>query len=170
MMASLFSRGKAWLLSVLLAICFLAWACLVQVNGDSMVPSLSEKQIALVVRQTKIERFDVVVVKEQPKQPSKRVVKRIIGLPGDELSYQEDQLFINNQPVSEPFLDEIKKALEKDSLLTENIDKIKIPENSYFILGDNRRISLDSRINGAVHENQIIGEVKFVLWPPRWVR
>ena len=134
-----------------------------------MVPSLADNQIALVLRQSEIERFDVVVIKDS-KKPSKRVVKRIIGLPGDELSYKEDQLFINNQPVSEPFLAEIKEALAEDSLLTENIEKIKIPENSYFVLGDNRKISLDSRLTGAVHEDMIIGEVKFTLWPPRKIR
>ena len=168
-MASLFSRSKTLLVSLLIVAAFLLVAVLVQVNGDSMVPSLADNQIALVLRQSEIERFDVVVIKDS-KKPSKRVVKRIIGLPGDELSYKEDQLFINNQPVSEPFLAEIKEALAEDSLLTENIEKIKIPENSYFVLGDNRKISLDSRLTGAVHEDMIIGEVKFTLWPPRKIR
>ena len=169
MMASLFSRSKTLLVSLLIVAVFLLVAVLVQVNGDSMVPSLADNQIALVLRQSEIERFDVVVIKDS-KKPSKRVVKRIIGLPGDELSYKEDQLFINNQPVSEPFLAEIKEALAEDSFLTENIEKIKIPENSYFVLGDNRKISLDSRLTGAVHEDMIIGEAKFTLWPPRKIR
>ena len=154
-MATLFSRSKTLLVSLLLVAAFLLVGVLVQVNGDSMVPSLADNQIALVLRQSEIERFDVVVIKDG-KKPSKRVIKRIIGLRGDE--------FINKQPVSEPFLAEIKEALAKDSLLTENIEKIKIPENSYFVLGDNRKISLDSRLTGAVHEEMIIGEAKFTVW------
>lgn len=165
-MAAFFSKSKPWLFSLFIFICFYAVAFLVQVNGDSMVPSLTGNQIALVARQTKIERFDIIVIRDKEKS-DKLVIKRVIGLPGEELLYKDDQLFINNQPVSEPFLAEMKAALAKDTLLTENIEKIKIPDHSYYVLGDNRKISLDSRSIGTIHEEAILGEAKFLLWPPK---
>ena len=167
-MASLFSRSKSWLLGVFLFLCFLIVGRIVQVNGDSMVPSLVENQLAFVLCRSDIQRFDVIVIADQ-KNPKKRVIKRVIGLPGDELSYKDDQLFINNKRVKEPFLKEIKAALGQGSLLTENIEKIKIPKDSYFVLGDNRKISLDSRLTGAIHEDDIVGEAKFILWPPQTI-
>ncbi|MTD38879.1 signal peptidase I [Erwinia sp. CPCC 100877] len=140
----------------------------VPVDGNSMEKTLSQGDMIVMEKFSSIKRFDVIVFK----QPNGAIyIKRVIGLPGDAVRYQDDQLYINDQPIEEPFL---AKNLRKDHEsapyttnfnLSELINQETLPENSYFVLGDNRRMSKDSRSFGAVENKYILGKAQFVYYP-----
>ena len=141
----------------------------VQVEGHSMDPTLADGQRVIVLKHTSIERFDIVVAKEVENGKTKQIVKRIIGMPGDTITYQNDKLTINGKEVKEEYLKEFHAAFAKDKLqkeyaysdyfqqlakeskaITVNADKnttfsVTVPEGKYFLLGDNRIVSKDSR-------------------------
>ena len=127
------------------------------VVGDSMEGTVDDGNILLIEKVTprflNLKRFDIVVVKH--KNPN-YIVKRIIGLPGDRLSYKDNQLYINGKYVQEAFL---------KNVITENIDEIIIPDNEYFVLGDNRSNSVDSREFGTINKNQMEGRAIIKIWP-----
>lgn len=140
------------------------------VTGDSMAPTLLSNDRVLVSSVSQIERFDVVIFQDPT---DNTVVKRVIGLPGETVRYSNEQLFINDEPVDEPFLEQ--EEIEEFSgvwtsdftLPTEEGEETigRIPENHYFLMGDNRRFSFDSRFYGSIDEENIIGEVKLVYYP-----
>ena len=94
-------------------------------------------------------------------------MKRVIGLPGEHIAYQEGQLYVNDRPVVEPFLKQSqqKTVLTSDFDLKTLTDHDRIPANQYFVLGDNRRISKDSRTFGTIERETIIGRAVGVYWP-----
>jgi len=138
-----------------------------EINGISMSPALQEGDQILVDTFTDIERFDVVVFRDKGAKP---VVKRVIGLPGDTLYYHNDQLFVNGEALEEPYLNSVADE-GMSGLLTSNftLDQVSgspvIPEGEYFVLGDNRRYSFDSRHYGNIAKSSIIGEVKLIYYP-----
>lgn len=141
------------------------------VDGESMMPTLHHGDRMVV---NKIgyeigtpERFEIVVF-HAPEE--KNYIKRIVGLPGDHIAYKNDQLFINGEVVAEPYLDEFKEqipegTLTEDFTLEERTQLSEIPEGYFFVMGDNRRYSKDSRIIGLVSEDEIIGTTSLVFWP-----
>lgn len=140
------------------------------VDGESMMPTLEHGDRMIV---NKIgydigepDRFDIIVFHAPEK---KDYIKRIIGLPGDHVAYEDDQLFINGEPVEEPYLDEYKKdvsgTLTDDFTLEEKINSSTVPEGTVFVMGDNRRYSKDSRIIGVVPMEEVVGSTSFVFWP-----
>jgi len=143
------------------------------VEGDSMMPTLENDDRVIVNKigpsLTSFDRFDVVVFKVD----DTRYVKRIIGLPGDTISYQDDELYINGKKVEEPFIEEMKNNMHKygkvtyDFTLEEITGDTKVPEGHYFVLGDNRLYSLDSRDKrvGFVKEEDLIGCVELIMYP-----
>ena len=147
----------------------------VTVSGESMMPTLvdGERNIALKMGDTK--RFDIVSL-VAPDDPSKNYVKRVIGMPGDTIEYKDDVLYINGKKVDEPYLDE-KKAELKQTAPDENLTydftlksltgKDTVPENTYFVMGDNRDNSTDSRWQdiGAINKKNIVGKAAFKIWP-----
>ncbi|MBV7390029.1 MULTISPECIES: signal peptidase I [Enterococcus] len=138
----------------------------VPVTGNSMSPTLKQSDMVIMEKFTSVKRFDVVVF-EQADQTT--YIKRVIGLPGDQITYQDDILYVNNQAVSEPYLQ--KKNASKQMPYTTNftlrelIGEDRLPEDQYFVLGDNRRISKDSRSFGTVKADEIIGKARFVYYP-----
>lgn len=141
------------------------------VDGISMMPTLEDgdKMIVNKIGYSigKPERFDIVVF-HAPEQ--KDYIKRIIGLPGDEVEYKDDVLYINGEAFEEPYLDKYKAEatelpLTEDFTLEGKIQSQVVPEGHVFVLGDNRRKSKDSRHIGAVPIDEIIGKTKFVFWP-----
>nr|WP_306569878.1 signal peptidase I [Enterococcus casseliflavus] len=139
------------------------------VKGDSMDPTLHDGERVIALKNTEIERFDIITF-EAPDEAGKNYIKRVIGLPGDQVSYQNDTLYINGQAYDEPYLDEFKAAVPDGFPLTSDFDMglfgvEVIPEGQILVLGDNRRISKDSRQLGLIDEATILGDVKFVFWP-----
>lgn len=162
----------------------------VTVDGHSMDPTLANGEKLFVLRVASIERFDIVVAQETDENGnSKRIVKRVIGTPGDTITYDHDQLYVNGELVDEPYLHTYLDKFHEDklqetysynkffqSLAQEasafTIDKTKspkftvmVPEGHYYLLGDDRIVSKDSRENGTLPADDIIGEVKFRYWP-----
>ncbi|MGX6993822.1 signal peptidase I [Vagococcus penaei] len=137
------------------------------ISGNSMAPTLKQNDFIVMERFTKIKRFDVIVF-DSP--DGSTYVKRVIGLPGDEIEYKNDQLYVNGKKVPEKFLTGIKKRKNElvyttDLKSSELLGVDKIPDNQYFVLGDNRRLSKDSRSFGTISTNDIIGKVRMVYYP-----
>ncbi len=126
----------------------------IKVNGISMNDTLKNGDVMILniigYRFHDIERFDIVVVDEGEEY----LIKRVIGLPGEEVKYEDQQLYINGKKV-------------KDSYgIGETSDfKVKVPKNSYYVLGDNRMHSLDSRFFGAFSKDKIVGKTQFTIFP-----
>jgi signal peptidase I len=136
-----------------------------KVEGVSMQPTYEEGRLLsinkLSVYLSSLERFDVVVFHE-PKS-GEIYVKRVIGLPGDEIHYKDDQLYVNDKAVNEPFLpakDGNGTKLTGNFTLEEITNKTKIPKGYLFVIGDNRIQSRDSRHFGLVNMDKVIGIVK----------
>lgn len=136
--------------------------CLVQISvvrGHSMEPSLLDGD-RLVVDRTAyalgdVARYDVVVLR-YPLDPSVDFVKRIVGLPGDRVALREGILLLNGQPVAAEFL-----HIEDH----QDMPELQVPEGQYFVLGDNRPISCDSREFGLVPAGNLKGKVRARFWP-----
>lgn len=143
------------------------------VDGDSMMPTLENGDRMIVNKIGSPERFDIVVF-HAPE--GKDYIKRVIGVPGDHVEYKDDQLYINGEPIDEPYLDE-KKAEIQDGDLTwdfklQELDPAleEIPEGHYFVMGDNRRFSKDSRHIGIINEKDLIGKTNIIFWPLNEIR
>lgn len=131
------------------------------VSGDSMKPNLNDGEMLLERKigynENTIKRFDIVVVMTTDGE----IIKRIIGLPGEHISYKNNKLYVNDKLVEENF-----KFRDADDFNLEEICSCsKIPEGKYLVLGDNRPISKDSRIIGLVDIDDIKGKATYRLWP-----
>lgn len=128
----------------------------VRVSGSSMANTLKNGEILLLnkfeYRFSDIKRFDIVVVKSH----GERIIKRVIGLPGETLKYENGILYINDKMIEENYLDEVTKDFTYEG---------KIPDECYFVMGDNRDDSLDSRYFGCFPKKDILGHASFVLFP-----
>ena len=141
----------------------------VVVEGTSMVPQLHNGERLLVNKLVyyniesfswgHIERGDIVVF-WYPKEPNKSFVKRVIGLPGDTVEVRNGIVFIDGQQLTEPYLD-----IEHNKQLP-NYRPTEVEEHYYFVMGDNRDNSSDSRIWGLVPEKYIYGKAFFRYWRP----
>lgn len=140
------------------------------VSGPSMQPNFESNDRVITVRHSAIHRDNVVVIKA-PDKPGALYIKRVIGLPGDTIKFKNDQLYINGKKYAEPYLDQGKKLYAQGQLYTYNFSLKsrgfgnKVPKNSYFVMGDHRNISNDSRMFGYVKRSQVIGVVKLRYWP-----
>ena len=153
--------GKAIVVAILLAFILRTFVFATSiVEGDSMYPALEDgeriifNKFIYIVSEPK--RGDIVIIQ----RPQKNYVKRIIGLPNEVIEMKDHDLFINGEKQPNSFVDEY------DTMLTGNFGPIKIPENSYFVMGDNRAISLDSRNDlGLIDRSEIIGRSELVIYP-----
>ena len=144
-----------------------------QVKGTSMYPALKDGQHVLInvaaSYMTKIHRFDVVVVKHQ--DSDNLWVKRVIGLPGEVVTYKDDILYIDGKRAAEKFLDReyIKRIKQERDLLnfTSDFTSKKLEEDEYLLVGDNRVDSIDSRYNeiGPFKREYIIAKGVLVISP-----
>jgi signal peptidase I len=106
-----------------------------------------------------IERGDVVVF-HYPRDPEKSYIKRIIALPGDRLRIDHGRVWLNGQPQTELYVPEVFAD-------TRSLPEMVVPEDDYFVMGDHRSISSDSREFGPVDRSLIYGKAVFVYWPAR---
>ena len=131
------------------------------VSGNSMKPNYNDGELLLVRKigynEKTINRFDVVVIKKDKEE----IIKRLIGLPGEHISYKNNKLYVNDKLISE----EYTHLDTKDFNLEEICTCSTIPEGKYLVLGDNRPISKDSRTIGLIDIKDIVGQSIFRIWP-----
>lgn len=130
------------------------------IPSHSMEPTLLINDRIIVTRFSywfnEPQRGDVVVFK-YPLDPKKDYVKRLIGLPGEKIQIINSKLYINDILVEESYLPE--------GLKFGDFGPIQVPEGNYFMMGDNRNNSSDSRVWGFVEEDLLIGKAQFIYWP-----
>lgn len=142
------------------------------VEGQSMKSTIDQNDHIIFTHFGKIKRQDIIVFKT----PNDEVyIKRVIGLPGDTVSYKDDHLYVNGKEIAEPYLksniSKYHQTVAKDIPYTSNFKASditgtkRIPANTYFVLGDNRNLSKDSRSFGVVKRSQIMGIVRMVYYP-----
>jgi len=135
----------------------------VRVEGTSMLPRLVNHDRLFinkfVYRIAAIERGDVVVF-HYPRDPEKSYIKRVIALPGDHLRIEHGSVILNGKPLAEPYVPEEFRD-------TRSMDEIVVPEDTFFMMGDHRSISSDSREFGPVERGLIYGKAAFVYWPAK---
>lgn len=125
----------------------------VKVNGSSMDKTLEDGEIMLLYKQANIEREDIVVIGKNVQ--GSNLIKRIIALPGETIKCEDGIIYINDKRYNDKYAFGI----------TSDFEQIKLDGEEYFVLGDNRLISEDSRFFGPVHESDIKGEANFILYP-----
>ncbi len=135
----------------------------VRVEGTSMLPRL-EDQDRLFINKfvyhfTSIERGDVVVF-HYPRDPEKSYIKRVIALPGDRLRIVQGTVLVNGVALKENYVPEEFRD-------SRSYAEIVVPEGTFFMMGDHRSISSDSREFGPVERSLIYGKAVFVYWPAR---
>ena len=135
----------------------------VRVVGPSMEHTLLNGDIMILdkisYRFNEINRFDIVVVNSN----EGLIIKRVIGLPGDKIEYKNNKLYINGEYYKEDYLDgDVKTG---DFILEQLTGDETIPQGYYFVLGDNREESKDSRTIGLIKEKQIQGKARLTLFP-----
>lgn len=160
-----FLRSTVYTLVTVAAIAILVatlWIPVLRIYGSSMTPTLQDGQIVLSVKTSDVEEGDIIAFYYN----NKILIKRVIGTAGDWIDIEEDgTVYVNNIPLEEPYLTE--RALGEC-----NIDlPYQVPEGRYFVMGDHRSTSVDSRNTavGCVSEEQIIGIVIFRVWPLNWL-
>ena len=134
-----------------------------QVVGNSMSSTLGNGDVLVLNKFkyhfTDIKRGDIISFEYDD---TKYLIKRVIGLPGDIVSILDNTLYINGEVYVENYLDE---GLEYDDFELNSLGYETIPEDMYFVLGDNREDSLDSREIGLISKDDIIGKVSLRIWP-----
>lgn len=146
-----------------------------QVNGASMYPTYEDKEYLLTdkisYKTGTPERGDVVVFKAPPAAQCPEgtgcdFIKRVIGLPGDAVEVRDESVFVNGIKLEESYLP--MGTPTRPGAATAN-GTVKVPEGHYFMMGDNRNHSSDSRSWGPVPKELIVGKVFFRYWPPNKV-
>ena len=126
----------------------------VRVNGNSMYKTLHNKDL-MILNKIKynfknVERFDIVVVKYE----NHYIIKRVIALPGEVIEYKDNVLYINDRKVQDKY-----NSIEQDDF------SLELGNDEYFVMGDNRGDSLDSRIIGPIDKDDIMGNSEFIIFP-----
>lgn len=126
----------------------------IRVNGKSMNNTLKNGDIMILdiigYRTSNLKRFNIVVIDNGKDY----LIKRVIALPNEEIEYKDNKLYINNKLVK----DKYAKGKTKDF-------KIKLKKDEYFVMGDNREDSLDSRYYGPFNKKKIVGKTSFIIFP-----
>lgn len=130
----------------------------VKVTGSAMQPTLNNSDVSIAVKTTNLSSGDVCCFYNN----NNLFVRRVIGVPGDEINIDDDgSVYVNGEPLSETYISE--KALGDCNISLPFV----VPENSYFVMGDNRPAAKDSRISeiGCVSVDRIVGKLLFTVWP-----
>lgn len=135
-----------------------------EITGNSMAPTIHNKDQVLIRHYGTIKRFEIVTFKLPN---GKTYIKRVIGLPGDKIEYKNSILYVNQKKVPESFYKQGYTPDTADFSLTDFSTLTKVPAKNYFVLGDNRRISEDSRTLGMIKEEWIQGRALIIYWPLR---
>ena len=131
----------------------------VMVSGNSMNPTLENGELLLLSKiGSNYERNDIVVINYDNGIVEEKLIKRIIGLPGEKIEYKNGMLYVNDEYMVDPF------AYDTYDFSTLVLGDI-IPENKYLVLGDNRGNSIDSRMIGLIDKNDIEGKTSIRFYP-----
>lgn len=129
-----------------------------QIQGSSMEPTLNDEEIVVLIKTSKLKRGQLCCFSYQ----NKLLIKRVIGIPGDTVHINEEgYVFVNEEPLDEPYI--LDRALGECDVTF----PMHVTENHYFILGDHRSTSIDSRSSavGLVDTEQVVGKIFFRIWP-----
>jgi signal peptidase I len=133
----------------------------VKVEGVSMMPGLEDQERIFVnkfvYRWEPIQRGDIIVFR-YPRDTSKSYIKRVIGVAGDRVRIQNGQVYVNGEALDEDYV-------PSDYADARSYSEVVVPGNSYFVLGDHRTMSSDSREFGPVNDRFIYGKAVFGYWP-----
>ncbi len=157
---------SVWLRDLVISLAIAAFIVIflyqpVKVEGTSMMPSLDDQERIFVnkfvYRLEPIQRGDIIVFR-YPRDPSKSFIKRVIGVGGDRIRIKDGQTYVNDHPIREDYV--------PSSYMDERAYReITVPPNSYFVMGDHRCLSNDSRDFGPVKSSFIYGKAVFGYWP-----
>jgi len=126
------------------------------VDGISMNPTLEDGDFIILNKlDSSFERFDTVVIDED--FSGKGLIKRVVAVAGDKISCKNNEVYVNGEKLEQVFLAE--------GTYTEDIDEVTVPEGFYYVLGDNREHSLDSREYGFIDAKYIQGKAEVILFP-----
>ena len=127
----------------------------IRVNGASMEPTLIDKEIMVLDKISPkisgLKRFEIIVLKTG----NSYLIKRIIGLPGETIKYEDNKLFINGKIIKDPYTNNIE---------TDYPEK-KLPKDENLVIGDKRGYSKDSRMIGTISKKEIIGKTSIIIFP-----
>lgn len=129
-----------------------------QIQGSSMEPTLNDEEIVVLLKTSKLERGQLCCFSYQ----NKYLIKRVIGVPGDTININEEgYVYVNDELLDEPYI--LDRALGECDITF----PMHVTENHYFILGDHRSTSIDSRSSavGLVDTEQVVGKIFFRIWP-----
>lgn len=159
--------GKAIAVALVLAILVRSFLFTsYEVKGESMAPNVLDGERFIINKIsyefTEPNRFDLIVFRATETDD---YIKRVIGLPGDIVQVRNDVLYINNDPIEEPYLEEGKAAFTWGNYTSDFAVPEMVPKDHVFVLGDNRPNSLDSRRLGFIPMDRIIGKVNLRFWP-----
>jgi signal peptidase I len=133
----------------------------VKVEGTSMMPELADQERIFInkfaYRFGPVERGDVVVFR-YPGDASKSYIKRVVGVPGDIIEIQRGAVYVNGSPMEEPY---VPPQFRDERSMSE----VQVPSGCYFVLGDHRNLSSDSRDFGVVERGAVFGKAVFAYWP-----
>ncbi|UQS87235.1 signal peptidase I [Nicoliella spurrieriana] len=157
----------------------------VRVSGSSMEPNLKNNQSIVVYRQAKIKHLSVIVFNASGEDPQANgnpdyYVKRVIGLPGDKVAFKDGTIYVNNKQIKQTFISKYERTkgtqIPAYKITNWDIHKlaanwpknkqaVTVPKGEYFVLGDHRSVSNDSRYWGFVPKDKIMGVVHVFEWP-----
>lgn len=150
----------------------------VRVDGPSMQPNLQNNERVVCLKQAKIHRGSVVVFDANGVDPQVSVkteyVKRVIGLPGDTVEAKNGNLYVNGKKVNQSYISKSERSngtgtwtlhsISQENSWVSHNGAYKVPKGEYFVLGDHRSVSNDSRYWGFVPKSKIVGVVKVGFW------
>ena len=127
----------------------------VVVSGPSMKPTLEGGEVMILNKNGSIDRFDVIVAQIEKDGQIEDIIKRVIALPGETISCEDGIVYVNDKKQEEDY----------SKGITHDFEKVELKDNEYFVMGDNREDSLDSRRIGPLNVEQIKGTTKLVVYP-----
>ncbi|HJD99176.1 signal peptidase I [Levilactobacillus brevis] len=148
----------------------------VKVSGGSMEPNLTNNERMVVIKPLKLKRLSVIVFdaygEDPAAAPNTNYVKRVIGLPGDKVVSKNGYIYVNNQKINQSFISQAERTSGTGNWTLASLAKKNkwtyrgntVPQGHYFVLGDHRSISEDSRTWGYVDANKVMGVVKVPFW------